>query len=62
LYKDKNGNILKVNDRLTNAKGEVFFIENIRGVTMLITKHENKRIKSAKVFSKIDLNEMEKVV
>jgi len=61
-YKDKNETILKVGDSLTNQKGEVFTIENIRGVTMLVTKHENKRIKSAKVFSKIDLSEMEKIV
>ena len=58
---DKHGNILAVGDTLRNTKGEMAKVENILGVTMLVSRHKNREIKQTIVFSKIDLTQMEKV-
>lgn len=59
--KDRNGNILKIGNKLKNKKGDIGTIQNIGGVTMLIHKHENGEIKQSIVFNKVDLSQMELV-
>lgn len=58
--KDKNQNIIKVNDQLTNGK-ETGRITNIGGVTMLVIKYEHGEPKKRIEFSKLNLDEWEVV-
>jgi len=58
MRKDKNGNILKIEDKLKSAKGEIFTIENFGGVTRLAMRVNGQVIKTI-VFNDVDLTEME---
>jgi hypothetical protein len=62
MYKDKNGTILKIGDRIQNKQGEVRKLENINGVAMAVKRDTSMRIVETTVVNKIDFNHMEKVV
>jgi len=61
MKKDKNGNILKIGDKLKNTKGEVARIENICGVTRLVSR-KNGRVVQTMRLNDVNLEMMEKVV
>ena len=60
MYKDRNGNIIKVGDTLLHKKLGKAKIENIKGVTVLVFRRDDNSIKKTIMFSKVDLAEWEK--
>lgn len=58
--KDKNETILKIGDRVKDAKDKVWKLENVRGVSRLIYPVIGRTEKSLTV-SKVDFTEYEKV-
>ena len=59
-YKDKNGTLLKVNDKVKTELGTVYTITNINGVTRM-ARVENRKIIETLNMKKFDFDGSEKV-
>lgn len=62
IQKDKNGTILKIHDKVKDLKGEVWKLENVRGVTLALRYNAKNQIVESKVLRKLNLDECEKIV
>lgn len=58
--KDKNDNFLKIGDKVKDAKGNVWKLENIGGVALMVYPHIGD-IKKTQVIRKVDFTQYEKV-
>lgn len=59
--RDGKNNILKIGDKIQNAKGEIKTLENIGGVSMAVQYGDRREILKATILRKLNMSEWELV-